>query len=184
MIELGDGAPRYVRRLDGEKMKPVLCNQKVKFPTKVMIWGGISVKGVTPIYVVDGIMNSNKYKDVLEEVVVPSMKKWFRRSGVFVQDGAPCHTSKLCMEFLKNKRINVLDWPGNSPDCNPIENIWAILKEKVHKRSPKSKSELISTIKDIWENDAELHQSIINAIRSMPKRINLVIKARGGHIRY
>lgn len=184
MIELGDGTPRYVRRMRGEKIKPELCSQKVKFPTKVMIWGGISVKGVTPMYVVEGIMNSTQYKVVLENVLIPTMKKWFRRAGIFVQDGAPCHTSKECMTFLKNKRVEVLDWPGNSPDCNPIENIWAILKAKVHQRCPKTKNELIIAIKTVWDNDTELHQFIINAIHSMPNRIQELIKARGGHINY
>ena len=49
--------------------------------------------------------------------------------NMFMQDGAACHHSKLVSYFFKN--IETLDWPGNSPDLNPIKNLWAILKDKV-----------------------------------------------------
>jgi transposase len=49
----------------------------------------------------------------------------------YLQDGAPCFTSKKVMGFLREKRIAVLDWPGNSPDLNPIENLWSIIKKRL-----------------------------------------------------
>ena len=50
---------------------------------------------------------------------------------MFMQDITPCHRSKLVADFLKTKNIKMLDWPGSTPDLNPIENLWAILKDKV-----------------------------------------------------
>lgn len=86
------------------------------------------------------------------------------------------------MTSLKENRIKVLDWPGNSADCNPFANIRAILKLKVHKKNPKT--ELIAVIDDIWKNDIEVYKNVINTIHLMPRRKNAVIKTRGGNIKY
>jgi hypothetical protein len=52
----------------------------------------------------------------------------------FLQDGAPCHKSKKVMEFLKGQKFSLMDWPGNSPDLKPIENLWSIIKCKIKKK--------------------------------------------------
>jgi len=53
-----------------------------------------------------------------------------------MHDGAPAHKSKIVTKFLNDNNINVLKWPGNSPDLNPIENAWNYLKNKVQERKP------------------------------------------------
>jgi transposase len=62
--------------------------------------------------------------------------------SVFQQENASCHVSKLAKRFFVDQHIQLLDWPANSPDLNPIENIWGILKEGVRKRNPQTKDEL------------------------------------------
>ena len=66
-------------------------------------------------------MNSDKYMEVLKEKLFP----WMGFHGVskFLQDRAPCYKSKKVMAFLKEQEFSVMDWPGNSPDLNLIENI-------------------------------------------------------------
>ncbi|CAG9826507.1 unnamed protein product [Diabrotica balteata] len=63
--------------------------------------------------------------------------------AILQQDSAPCYKSKEIMAFFKNKMINVLDWPGNSPDLNPIENVWAICKARLRKIDCTTKTKMI-----------------------------------------
>ena len=99
-----------------------------------------------------------------------------------MHDGAPCHRSKIVKKFLKNKKILVQDWPGNSPDLNPIENLWNILKNKVADRHPSSVKDLEETIKNVWVHELS-SEFCRKLIESMPRRLELVIN-KGGHTKY
>ena len=52
------------------------------------------------------------------------------------------HTAKATLPWLQNKNVKVLEWPGQNPDLNPIENLWKDLKIAVHRRSPSNLTEL------------------------------------------
>ena len=71
---------------------------------------------------------------------------------VFMQDNAPCHKTNLVMDFLARNRIQTLDWPPQSPDLNPIENLWAIVKARRFKKFgiPRTRIELIEQIFEMW----------------------------------
>jgi transposase len=76
-----------------------------------------------------------------------------------------------------------LEWPGNSPDLNPIEHLWAIMKGKLRRRRPSSIPELKQIISDIWNN--EITQNYLKSLfMSMPRRLQAVIDANGGHTKY
>lgn len=76
----------------------------------------------------------------------------------------------------------VIDTP-QSPDLNPIENLWVHLKKKVAKRSPKNKHDLIKFIKEEWYKIPNEYD-IPKLINSMQRRLRAVIDAAGGHKKY
>ena len=103
--------------------------------------------------------------------------------NMFMQDGAPCHHSKLMSDFLKKKNIKMLDCPGNSQDLNQIEKEWAILKDKVADKHPRSATDLKMAIKRIWTQKitAEYCKHLVH---SMPCSLKAIIKNKGRHAKY
>ena len=79
-------------------------------------------------------------------------------------------------------KIKVLDWPGNSPDLNPIENLWSIVKNRLRKLDWTTKSKLIQFVIHVWFRDEEIKEICKKSILSMKNRVDLVLKAKGGHI--
>jgi len=77
-------------------------------------------------------MRSPQYIEVIQRRVVPKLEKRYPSgSGIFQQDLALCHTSKIVKIFMTGKNIPILDWPRNSPDVSPIANMWAICKSRL-----------------------------------------------------
>uniref|UniRef100_A0A673YPH3 Tc1-like transposase DDE domain-containing protein n=1 Tax=Salmo trutta TaxID=8032 RepID=A0A673YPH3_SALTR len=67
------------------------------------------------------------------------------------QDNNPKHTAKTTQEWLQDKSLNVLEWPSQSPDLNPIEHLWTDLKIAVQRRSPSNLAELERICREEWE---------------------------------
>lgn len=118
-------------------------------------------------------MNSDKYINILKSKLLPLIKSYEKKSMskiLFQQDNAPCHTSYKMCNFFSENCIEVMFWPPNSPDLNPLENIWSLFKRNVGKTIAKNKQDLIDTI---IEQSKKLKIKIINnVINSMDNRIN------------
>ena len=148
-----------------------------------MFWGCFSKVGLGPLVALDGNMTGQKYVELLRDTIIPEIEA-ADRPMTFMQDNAPCHKAKLVMDFMKENDIDLLPWPPQSPDMNPIENLWAIIKGRRQKKYgvPKSKEELIDQIFDIWDNiEPELIEKLAD---SANKRINAVLKLKGKVSKY
>lgn len=96
------------------------------------------------------------------------------------------HTAKLTKEFIRinlKKTIPVEDWPPNSPDLNPIENLWSTLGERVARKNPTDIASMKTIIRQQWKKvaTAEVRKALIDSI---PFRLKQVIKNKGGHTKY
>ena len=88
---------------------------------------------------------------------------------IFMEDGAPCPKLNIVTNFSKSKKIQVLDWTGNSPDLNLIENLWVVLKNKVSEQQPSSLKHLENVMKTVWTRELS-SEYCRKLIESMPIR--------------
>ena len=97
-------------------------------------------------------------------------------------DNDPKHRSNICKAFVDENVPHLLDWPSNSPDANPIENIWSIVKHNVEKRKPMNIDQLELFLAEEFENiDADV---VKNCVMSMKKRCLGLIDSNGERIKY
>ena len=120
-------------------------------------------------------MNSDKYKALLQTHLLPAMQRDFPDGdGIFQQDLAPCRTARKMRTFFEESGLTVLEWPGNSPGINPIENLWAMIKRRLQRGDSSTMQKMIRKLAEMCSN----------LVESIPKRMKMLVKARGGHICY
>ena len=146
-----------------------------------LIWGAISSEGVGPLAFIEGSVTGQKYIKTFNEHFLPLVKTR-EASGkpTFLQDdNATGHRANIVTKWKEDRGVLSLPWPAQSPDLNPIQNVWALLKEKVRNQiwGPSNKEELKKAITDEWQ---KLPLALIqNLVSCMESRIAAVITAKG-----
>lgn len=188
MLYYNDGPTRVWRKaltsLEKRNIIPTVKFGKLS----IMIWGCISSKGVGDLAFIEATMDAQQYLNILKSHLVSSARKFgFIRDNKpqfkFYQDNDPKHKSHMVRMWLLYNCGKVIDTPAQSPDLNPIENLWVHLKKRVAKRQPKTKTALKAAILEEWENIPSSYD-LEKLIHSMKKRLQCVVDAKGGHTKY
>lgn len=186
-------ASGWVRRRTNEALLDSTLSKTVKHGGgKINVWGCFHAGGVGFLKRIEGNMDT-EYRNILVQKAIPKIKELLNTetkyvAWVFQHDRDPKHTANLVTAYLAKKQdelgFRVLDWPASPPDMNPIEHIWAYLKQQLRKRpvKPQNLDDLYNAIVDEWER---IPQRILNnLVESMPRRIQAVIDNKGGSTRF
>lgn len=146
-----------------------------------MVWGAISYDKKSRLCFVSGNLNSQGYTQLLTSHYKPFERSLKLEEPLFQQDNAPCHVSKFTRDFMEAKNIDPMIWPPQSPDLNPIENVWAIMKAKVAKRSPNTMEELKIAIQAEWDAFSVVTLRRLN--KGMSARVDQCLRNKGLHVR-
>lgn len=134
-----------------------------------------------PVFI-DEIMDRFVYTQILANNLFVSADNMGLDSFIFQHDNDPKHTSKFVKGFLIDNNVRVLEWPAQSPDLNPIEHVWGLIKYKMNGIVHKNKNDLKASITRFWNEITP--EECNKLIRTMPKRIREVLLAHGGHTSY
>lgn len=104
-------------------------------------------------------MDKFVYRDILRNNLETYTDEVMPIKFVFQHDNDPKHTSKLVKEWLEQQKVNVMKWPAQSPDLYPIENLWAILNQKISDQKVKTPNELFDLLSKAW---SEIDPMVIN----------------------
>lgn len=179
----GSKRRQTVWRKNGKGLESNLTHKIVKHSKYVMVWGCFSSLRIGRLIEITGKMNAEMYKNILKQNLTASSEEMgLCNDFVFQQDNDPKHTSKLLKRFFEENDIQMLSWPSQSPDLNPIENIWDELDRKVPQNKRKSLNEFRTSLFETWRSIG--HEIVEKLIKSIPKRLKLVIDAKGGPINY
>lgn len=200
-VERGRGkAQQWVFRTPAQKWdKDYVQTYKSSRDISIMVWGCFWDFGRSDLYILDRDFESkkqgysaNSYLAVLNDQVSPYYADLEDPGYIFMQDNARIHTAHKVRDWFTEHGITTLDWPPYSPDLNPIEHVWWLLKKMLIEQYPElsagtGKAEkdiqaMQEALKDCWD---QLPGETFDALfESMPDRVEACIKADRWHTKY
>lgn len=184
-LKFGSTQHRCRRPMGSDRFNPRFTKKTVKHTPKIMAWGSFSWRGRGGLEFLKAgdMMNGPRYLCILND----KLELFMNQHGTthFLQDGAPCHRSKVVKQWFQERpNIELIDWPGNSPDLNPIENVWAWMKQQLKESTATSLPELQREIIRLWTIRMDDSVYLRNIVESMPRRLQEVINRDGNTTKY
>lgn len=178
---------QWTWRRPSERLNPKNLAPSVKHGGgSVQVWGCFTAFGIGYLTRLPEGLDGDTYLEVLKDEFIKTMNMYFPKGKniTLQQDGASVHRKREVLAWLEKKKIPILPWPAQSPDLNPIENLWASVKLRVKQNHPNitSKEKLWEAIETEWENTSK--EELDHLICSMPARLKAVLKAKGGPTKY
>ena len=107
----------------------------VKHQKSIIVWGCFSWNCVGDLHWVKGMMTGPVYRQIFSMITIQNT-----------------HSSGMVQRYLANKKVTVMKWPAQSPELNPIENLWPQLNRITMERKPTNEEELFEVLKRGWES--------------------------------
>jgi uncharacterized protein (DUF2267 family) len=149
-----------------------------------MFWGCITSKGVGRLSICSGMMNQTKYVETLNTKLLRTIRDVFPTGNfIFQNDNVPCHHAKTVKKWIRDSGVPTLDWPAQSPDLNPIENLWSRMAKIVSVRKATTKRTLIEAVIQAWHHVVTVEE-LENLYNSLPRRCSLVVESKGWPTKY
>ena len=122
---------------------------KTKYSKKLHVWGAFSSKGLIELQNFENNKDSQKYIEILEKSK-DQLNELHPNRYILLCDNDSKHRSEIFLDYYIQNDIKLLEWPAYNPDLNPIENIWANIKNKLGARVYNNKDTLETDIKYYW----------------------------------
>ena len=149
----------------------------------IMVWGYFAASELGKLEIVDRVMNSVKYWQILDRILKQSAKdRKLARSWMTLKDNYPTHVSNSSKECFARKKIQVLEWPRQSVDLNPIKMLTQYLTVAVHQRKPSNLAEMKQFCTEEW---TKISPSRFHKLGDTSKnRLQAVLVAKGQAAKY
>lgn len=195
-VERGAGIqPIWTFRRPSEQLSTGdVCTRRTGKGVKQMFWAGFgqSIRtGLVPLHGDPDVGRGGINSTHIEALYRAWLPEFVFEGDIFMHDGASVHTAGIVQQLLQDLGIEVMDWPPYVPDLNPIENLWAIMKQEIYKLYPELEhapdtsdtlEQLVHAAKEAWNSiDSQILEKLSN---TMPHRVKAVIEANGWYTKY